>query len=82
VIATGESHSVKEFVELAFEEAGLDWKKYVTQDERFMRPAEVPELKGDATKANKTIGWKPEVTFKELIRMMVEDDIEKYQARV
>lgn len=76
VIATGESHSVKEFVELAFSEAGLDWKRYVTQDERFMRPADVPELKGDITKARKKLGWEPETTFEELVKMMVKSDLE------
>jgi len=79
VIATGESHSVKEFVELAFSEAGLDWNKYVTKDERFMRPADVPELKGDITKAKKKLGWEPEIKFNELISMMVKADLEKYK---
>ena len=72
VIATGESHSVKEFVELAFAEAGLDWKKYVIQDERFMRPADVPYLKGDITKAKQKLGWQPDTNFNELIHMMVK----------
>jgi GDPmannose 4,6-dehydratase len=79
VIATGESHSVKEFVELAFAEAGLDWKKYVIQDERFMRPADVPFLKGDITKAKQKLGWQPETNFNELIHMMVKADLEKYK---
>jgi GDPmannose 4,6-dehydratase len=78
VIATGESHSVEEFVELAFAEAGLDWKKYVTKDERFMRPADVPDLKGDITKAKRKLGWEPEVKFTELVSMMVQADLEKY----
>lgn len=78
VIATGESHSVKEFVELAFAEAGLDWEKYVTLDERFMRPADVPDLKGDITKAKQRLGWEPEVNFSELVSMMVNADLEKY----
>jgi GDPmannose 4,6-dehydratase len=79
VIATGESHSVEEFVELAFTEAGLDWKKYVTQDERFMRPADVPDLKGDITKAKKNLGWEPEIKFEELVRIMVKADLDKYK---
>jgi GDPmannose 4,6-dehydratase len=79
VIATGESHSVKEFVELAFAEAGLDWKNYVTQDERFMRPADVPDLRGDISKARKKLGWEPDTNFKGLIRMMVKADLEKYE---
>ena len=78
VIATGESHSVKEFVELAFSEAGLDWEKYVTLDERFMRPADVPDLRGDITKAKRKLGWEPEIKFPELVRMMVNADLEKY----
>lgn len=79
VIATGESHSVEEFVDLAFTEAGLDWKKYVTQDERFMRPADVPDLKGDITKAKKNLGWEPEIKFEELVRIMVKADLDKYK---
>ena len=79
VIATGESHSVKEFVEFAFAEAGLDWKKYVTKDERFMRPADVPELRGDITKARKKLRWEPDIKFNQLISMMVRADLEKYK---
>lgn len=75
VIATGESHSVQDFVELAFKEVGLDWQKYVVQDERYKRPADVPELRGDASKAKEVLGWKPSVSFKELVSMMVEHDI-------
>lgn len=79
VIATGESHSVKEFVEIAFKDAGLDWKKYVTLDERFMRPADVPDLKGDITKAKQKLGWEPEIKFEQLVHMMVKADLEKFQ---
>jgi GDPmannose 4,6-dehydratase len=79
VIATGESHSVKEFVELAFAEAGLDWEKHVTLDERFMRPADVPDLKGDITKAKRTLGWEPETKFHDLVKMMVKADLAKYK---
>ena len=79
VIATGESHSVQEFVELAFAEAGLDWTKYVTQDERFMRPADVPDLRGDISKAKRKLGWEPDTKFNELIKMMVKADLEKYR---
>lgn len=78
VIATGESHSVKEFVEKAFSSVGLDWQNYVKMDERFMRPADVPELRGDASKAKDKLGWEPAVTFKELVAMMVDKDINKY----
>ena len=76
VIATGETHAVKEMVELAFEAAGLeDWESYIRQDERFMRPSEVDLLVGDCSKAKDVLGWSPEVRFDELIRMMVEHDL-------
>ncbi len=77
VIATGETHSVKEFVELAFSYVGLDWKKYVVVDQKLYRPAEVDLLVGDSTKARQKLGWKPKVTFKELVEMMVKHDIER-----
>jgi len=77
VIATGETHTVKEFVELAFGFAGLDWKKYVVIDKNFYRPAEVNILLGDYTKARKKLGWKPEVKFKGLVKMMVDADIKR-----
>jgi GDPmannose 4,6-dehydratase len=77
VIATNTSHSVREFVELAFKHVKLDWQKYVVIDKKLFRPAEVNHLRGDATKAKKKLGWKPEVSFKELVRMMVEADIER-----
>ena len=79
VIATGESHSVREFVELAFSEVGLEWQEYVEMDERFMRPADVPELRGDASKAREKFGWGAETTFEELVRMMVRADVERYE---
>ncbi|MBU4149226.1 MAG: GDP-mannose 4,6-dehydratase [Candidatus Omnitrophica bacterium] len=75
VIATGETHTVREFVELAFGHAGLDWKKYVKQDEALFRPAEVNILCGDYSKAQKKLHWKPKVNFKDLVRMMVEEDL-------
>lgn len=82
VIATGENHSVKELVDLAFKSAGMDdWKKYVKIDPRFKRPAEVPDLKGKADKAQKVLGWKPKVSFEELIKMMVEADLERYRKK-
>lgn len=77
VIATGETHTVKEFVELAFGFAGLDWKKYVVIDKSFYRPAEVNILLGDYTKARKKLGWKPTVKFKDLVKMMVDADIKR-----
>ena len=76
VIATGETHTVQEFVETAFEIVGLDWQKYVKQDPQYFRPAEVDILLGDATKAEKELGWKPQTTFKDLVRIMVEADLE------
>jgi GDPmannose 4,6-dehydratase len=75
VISTGETHSVKEFVEMAFERADLDWKKYVKTDEKFYRPAEVDLLIGDYTKAKNLLGWDPKVNFKSLVHMMVDADI-------
>lgn len=75
VVATGENYSVKEFVELAFEEVDLDWKKYVKVDKRFIRPADVSELRGDASKARKVLGWEPTISFKELVKMMVQEDV-------
>lgn len=77
VVATGETHSVKEFVEAAFSHVGLDWEKYVEIDPRYYRPAEVDLLVGDASKAEKELGWKPKVTFAELTSIMVEDDLKK-----
>jgi GDPmannose 4,6-dehydratase len=79
VVATGETHSVREFCEIAFDTAGLDWEKYVKVDPAFMRPAEVDTLKGDSSRAEKELGWKPEVSFKELVRMMVENDMGLYR---
>lgn len=82
VVATGESHSVEEFVEEAFEVAGLpDWKKYVKKDPRFKRPSEVFNLKGRSDKARKTLHWKPKVTFKELVKTMVEADIKRHSIK-
>jgi GDPmannose 4,6-dehydratase len=76
VIATGETHSVRELCEIAFGQVGLDWQKHVVQDERFMRPAEVDLLVGDASKARRVLRWQPNVTFPELIAMMVQADLE------
>jgi GDPmannose 4,6-dehydratase len=76
VIATGESHSVQEFVEMAFAEIGLDWKRHVEVDPRYLRPTEVDALQGNATKARRQLGWKPRVGFKELVKMMVAHDLD------
>lgn len=75
VIATGQTHSVQELLDVAFSCVGLDWKKYVEIDLRLVRPAEVDYLCGDASKAQKVLGWKPQVHFKQLIEMMVESDL-------
>lgn len=75
VVASGEAHSVREFVEIAFDYVGLDWKKYVITDPKFFRPAEVDFLMGDSTKARRDLGWRPEVTFDGLVRMMVDADL-------
>jgi GDPmannose 4,6-dehydratase len=75
VIATGETHSVSEFVELAFARVGLDWRKYVVIDPRLYRPAEVDLLLGDPKQAHDVLGWKPSITFEELVNMMVDDDV-------
>src|SRR5664279_1330933 len=82
VLATGETHSVREFVEAAFDHVGLDWKKYVDIDPRYFRPAEVDVLLGDATKARIKLGWKPKVTFTELVRMMVDADVQLVRTKL
>ncbi|NEP26200.1 GDP-mannose 4,6-dehydratase, partial [Moorena sp. SIO3I6] len=76
VVATGETHSVKEFLEIAFKYVNLDWNNYVEFDERYLRPAEVDILIGDPTKAKKALGWEPSVTFEELVALMVEADLQ------
>ncbi len=77
VVATGETHSVREFCEIAFARAGLDWERHVVVDEKFFRPAEVDLLVGDAGRARTELGWKPEVGFGELVEMMVDADIDR-----
>ena len=76
VISTGETHTVREFCEIAFSHVNLKWQDYVVQDERFMRPAEVDLLIGDASKAGEKLGWEPTVSFPELVKLMVDADIE------
>jgi GDPmannose 4,6-dehydratase len=75
VVATGETHSVREFVECAFDHVGLDYRKFIIQDERYMRPAEVDLLVGEASHAREVLGWQPSVTFDELVRKMVDADL-------
>ncbi len=77
VVATGTSRTIGEFCEVAFAHAGLDWRQYVVVDERFLRPAEVYTLLGDATKAREKLGWEPEVGFEEMVRQMVDWDLEQ-----
>ena len=77
VIATGTSRTIGEFCEIAFAHVGLDWRQYVVVDERFMRPAEVYTLLGDATKAREKLGWAPEVGFEEMVQQMVDSDLEQ-----
>ncbi|HEX2657698.1 MAG TPA: GDP-mannose 4,6-dehydratase, partial [Polyangia bacterium] len=76
VVATGESHSIRELLDVAFEALGLDWHQYVELDPRYLRPTEVNHLEGDASKARKVLGWEPRVRFKELVQMMVRADEE------
>jgi len=78
VIATGQSHSVRQLVETAFGHVGLDWTKYVRIDPALLRPAEVDHLIGDASKARRTLGWTPSVTFEQLIAMMVDADLARH----
>ena len=76
MIATGETHSVREFLQEAFDYAKLDWKKYVAIDKSYLRPTEVDLLLGDSSKARRVLKWKPKVNFKQLVRMMVDSDMQ------
>ena len=75
VVATGEMHSVLELIQVAFGLVGLDWEQHVRIDERYFRPTEVDELRGDASKAKRVLGWEPTVTFEGLVRIMLEADL-------
>ena len=77
VVATGEAHTVRELVEIAFAYVGLDWREYVRADPALLRPAEVDTLIGDPAKARATLGWKPKVSFFELVPMMVDADLQR-----
>ena len=81
VVATGESHTVRELVEIAFGTLGLDWRQHVREDPALLRPAEVERLVGDASKARRVLGWAPGVSFRELVEMMVRADVERLQRR-
>jgi GDPmannose 4,6-dehydratase len=76
VVATGASHTVRELVEIAFAEVGLDWRRHVELDPRYLRPTEVDFLEGDATKAHERLAWRPRVAFRELVKMMVAHDLD------
>jgi GDPmannose 4,6-dehydratase len=82
VVATGETHSVREFCQVAFDHVGLDWEQHVVIDETFYRPAEVDLLVGDPAKASATLGWTPKVGFEELVRMMVDADMDLLQGKL
>lgn len=82
VVATGETHSVQEFVEEAFGYVELDWREFVVQDPKFYRPAEVDLLVGDPAKAGEKLGWEPTVSFRELVRLMVQADLEAWERRL
>src|SRR5689334_448716 len=82
VLATGETHSIRELLDVAFEVVEIDWKKHVEIDPRYFRPAEVDLLLGDASKAREKLGWRPRVGFRELITMMVESDVEQVKERI
>jgi GDPmannose 4,6-dehydratase len=81
VVATGETHTVRKLVELAFQAAGLDWQKYVKIDQALVRPAEVDLLIGDPAKAKRVLGWKPEVSFEQLVERMVKADLARLQGK-
>ena len=80
VIATGETNSVRRCVEVAFDQAGLDWKSHVRIDDSLKRPAEVDLLVGDASKAERDLGWRPKTNFEQLIRLMVDSDLKLLQS--
>ena len=76
VIASGENHTVREFAEKAFARLDLDWERYVEIDANYFRPAEVPDLRGDASKAKRVLGWKPATSFDQLVNLMVDADVQ------
>jgi GDPmannose 4,6-dehydratase len=80
LVATGETHSVREFAEIAFGHVGLDWEQYVKTDPEFLRPAEVDQLVGDPSKAKKELGWEPKHSFRDLVEMMVDADLRRLSA--
>ncbi len=81
VAGTNETHTIREFLDLAFGRVDLDWKAYVKEDPQFFRPAEIHELRGDYSKSKKVLGWEPSVSFQELVYMMVDSDLKRYKAK-
>ena len=82
VIATGETHSIKDFLDIAFKHVDiLNWEQFIKQDARFMRPAEVDVLRGDSTKAETELGWKPKTSFEDLVKKMVDNDLKFYREK-
>ena len=79
VIGTNTTHSVQEFTQIAFDYAGLDFKKHVISDKRLLRPTEIKELKGDYSKAKKDFGWEPKISFEDLVKIMVAADLERFK---
>ena len=82
VLAGGESHSVREFLELAFRRVGLNWKEHVIHDDRFERPHDVTHLPGNAGKASEVLGWRTEYSFKDIVNSMVDSDLKQLEARI
>lgn len=82
VVATGDKHSVRDFARVAFERVGLNWEDHVVVDPKFLRPAEVNTLCGDASKIRKTLGWKPEVSFEQLVQRMVDADLNRAKREI
>ena len=79
MVATGEAHSVRELVEKAFEVVGLDWKKFVKVEKKFLRPLDVPALIGDYSKAEKELGWRPIIFFEDLVKILVKEEINRWK---
>jgi GDPmannose 4,6-dehydratase len=82
VVGTGEAHSVRQFVEAAFDHVGLDWEKYVVLDERYLRPAEVEFLQADWSKVRETLHWQPTVGFQDLVKIMVDADLKEVETKL
>ena len=79
VIGTNSTHTVKDVCKIAFEYVGLNWEDHVVSNEKLLRPTEIKELKGDYSKAKKDLGWEPKISFEDLIRLMVDEDLKRFQ---